>query len=124
MDYLFSVVTVGQLRKHKEALDFAIAAETLAPSNSEIGRTMESIREELAAGWWQFIVLSMSQFFFFYLRGANFINCKDAWYEYLNMQILVGAIFYMLDIVKMRASTLSFSLLNQDARMCTCNACL
>lgn len=65
MDYLFSIVTVGQLRKHKEALDFAIAAETLAPSNSEIGRTMESIREELAAGWWQFIMLFMSQFFLF-----------------------------------------------------------
>lgn len=37
------------LRKHKDALDFAIAAEALAPSNSEIGRTVESIREELAA---------------------------------------------------------------------------
>ncbi|KAK1405567.1 WD and tetratricopeptide repeats protein 1 [Heracleum sosnowskyi] len=40
---------LSQLRKHKEALDFAIAAEALAPSNSEIGRTVESIRQELAA---------------------------------------------------------------------------
>lgn len=48
--FLISVVSVGQLRKHKEALDFAIAAEALAPSNSEIGRTVESIRQELAAG--------------------------------------------------------------------------
>lgn len=40
---------LSQLRMHKEALDFAIAAQALAPSNLEISRTVESIREELAA---------------------------------------------------------------------------
>ncbi|PIA56282.1 hypothetical protein AQUCO_00700547v1 [Aquilegia coerulea] len=38
-----------QLAKHKEALDFAFAAQCLAPSNSEAAERVESIRGQLAA---------------------------------------------------------------------------
>lgn len=48
--FLSLIVIIVQLGKHKEALDFAIAAQSLAPSDSEIAGTVECIREELAAG--------------------------------------------------------------------------
>ncbi|GMH00218.1 hypothetical protein Nepgr_002057 [Nepenthes gracilis] len=38
-----------QLGKHKEALDFAFAAQCLAPSNSEVAERVESIQQQLAA---------------------------------------------------------------------------
>ncbi|KAK9271061.1 hypothetical protein L1049_026650 [Liquidambar formosana] len=38
-----------QLGKHKEALDFAVAAQWLAPSNSEVAEKVENIKKHLAA---------------------------------------------------------------------------
>ncbi|XP_043713111.1 protein ALTERED SEED GERMINATION 2 [Telopea speciosissima] len=38
-----------QLGKHKEALDYAVAAQRLAPSNSEVAEKVESIKAQLAA---------------------------------------------------------------------------
>ncbi|CAK9148998.1 unnamed protein product [Ilex paraguariensis] len=40
---------LSQLGKHKEALDFAIAAHSLAPSDSEVAEKVENIRKHLAA---------------------------------------------------------------------------
>lgn len=39
-----------QLGKHKEALEFAIGAQSLAPSDSEVALKVESIKEHIAAG--------------------------------------------------------------------------
>ncbi|KAE8651395.1 WD repeat protein iqw1 isoform X2 [Cucumis sativus] len=40
---------LSQLGRHKEALDFAFAAQCLAPSNSEVAEKVESIKRDLAA---------------------------------------------------------------------------
>jgi hypothetical protein len=39
-----------QLGKHKDALEFAIAAQDLAPSNSEVAERVENVKKDLAAG--------------------------------------------------------------------------
>lgn len=44
------IVISLQLAKHKEALDFAIAAQSLAPSNSEVADRLEHVKRDLAAG--------------------------------------------------------------------------
>ncbi|KAL0432668.1 UNVERIFIED_CONTAM: hypothetical protein Slati_2601100, partial [Sesamum latifolium] len=41
---------LSMLEKHKEALDFAIAAQSLAPSDPEITERVENIKKDLAAG--------------------------------------------------------------------------
>ncbi|XP_021808179.1 uncharacterized protein LOC110751930 [Prunus avium] len=38
-----------ELAKHKEALDFAKAAQYLAPSNSEVAERLEHVKRDLAA---------------------------------------------------------------------------
>ncbi|XP_060199008.1 protein ALTERED SEED GERMINATION 2 isoform X1 [Lycium barbarum] len=40
---------LSQLGKHKEALEFAIGAQSLAPSDSEVALKVESIKEHIAA---------------------------------------------------------------------------
>ncbi|KAA8528339.1 hypothetical protein F0562_035694 [Nyssa sinensis] len=40
---------LSQLGKHKEALDFALAAQILAPSDSEVAASVENIKKHLAA---------------------------------------------------------------------------
>ncbi|XP_022976302.1 WD and tetratricopeptide repeats protein 1-like [Cucurbita maxima] len=40
---------LSQLGRHKEALDFAFAAQCLAPSNPEVAEKVESIKRDLAA---------------------------------------------------------------------------
>ncbi|KAA0038676.1 WD and tetratricopeptide repeats protein 1 isoform X1 [Cucumis melo var. makuwa] len=40
---------LSQLGRHKEALDFAFAAQCLSPSNSEVAEKVESIKRDLAA---------------------------------------------------------------------------
>jgi WD and tetratricopeptide repeat-containing protein 1 len=44
-----------QLGKHKDALEFAIAAQDLAPSNSEVAERVENVKKDLAAGYYQVI---------------------------------------------------------------------
>jgi WD and tetratricopeptide repeat-containing protein 1 len=39
-----------QLGKHKEALEFSIAAQCSAPGNTEVAVLMEDIRKNLATG--------------------------------------------------------------------------
>lgn len=39
-----------QLGKHKGALDFALAAQCLDPSNAEVAERVENIRKQLSAG--------------------------------------------------------------------------
>lgn len=39
-----------QLGKHKEALEFAIAAQFLSPSNSELEEKVEDLKKQIAAG--------------------------------------------------------------------------
>ncbi|PON63445.1 WD repeat containing protein [Parasponia andersonii] len=41
---------LSQLGKHKEALDFACAAQQLAPSNSDVAERVECVKKDLAAG--------------------------------------------------------------------------
>lgn len=41
---------LSQLGKHKEALDFAYAAQLLAPSNCDVTERVESVKKDLAAG--------------------------------------------------------------------------
>jgi hypothetical protein len=38
------------LAKHKEALEFAIAAQSLAPSNPDVAEQLERAKRDLAAG--------------------------------------------------------------------------
>ncbi|KAM1119961.1 hypothetical protein ACFX13_044861 [Malus domestica] len=40
---------LSQLAKHKEALEFAIAAQSLAPSNSKVAERLEHVKRDLAA---------------------------------------------------------------------------
>ncbi|XP_059459761.1 protein ALTERED SEED GERMINATION 2 [Corylus avellana] len=40
---------LSQLGKHKDALDFAIAAQYLAPSNSKVAERVENVKKDLAA---------------------------------------------------------------------------
>ncbi|KAM1180690.1 hypothetical protein ACFX13_020073 [Malus domestica] len=40
---------LSQLAKHKEALEFAIAAQSLAPSNSQVAERLERVQRDLAA---------------------------------------------------------------------------
>lgn len=47
---LFFTFLLLQLGRHKEALDFAFAAQCLSPSNSEVAEKVESIKRDLAAG--------------------------------------------------------------------------
>lgn len=46
--YIF--ILLLQLGRHKEALDFAFAAQYLAPSNPEVAEKVESVKRDLAAG--------------------------------------------------------------------------
>lgn len=50
MLYLF----IFQLSKYKEALDFAVAAHILDPSNSLGAEKVDSIKKQLDAGLWLF----------------------------------------------------------------------
>ncbi|CAN1340812.1 Protein ALTERED SEED GERMINATION 2 [Linum perenne] len=40
---------LSQLGKHKQALDFAVAAQSLAPSNNEVAEWVESMKKNIAA---------------------------------------------------------------------------
>ena len=41
------MVVVLQLSKYKEALEFAIAAQSLAPSDNEVALKVESIKKQI-----------------------------------------------------------------------------
>lgn len=47
-----------QLGKHKEALDFACAAQQLDPSGSDVAERIESVKKDLAAGFWFYLSLT------------------------------------------------------------------
>lgn len=50
-----------QLNKHKEALEFAVASQCLAPYDSEVAERVEDIKKRLAAGLWKYNALHSFQ---------------------------------------------------------------
>jgi hypothetical protein len=44
-----------QLGKHKEALDYAMQANILDPTNHQLAEKVQYLREKLAAGWEKFV---------------------------------------------------------------------
>lgn len=46
----FSMQTLWQLGKHKEALDFALSARCLSPSDPKLEERVQDIKQRLAAG--------------------------------------------------------------------------
>ncbi|XP_059631266.1 protein ALTERED SEED GERMINATION 2 isoform X2 [Cornus florida] len=66
---------LSQLGKHKEALDFAIAALTFAPSDSEVAERVENLRKHLATEPRAGRVLSLSEIL--YRSEANSDASQD-----------------------------------------------
>lgn len=57
MQIIYPEWIILQLGKHREALDFAYAAQCLAPSSSEVAERVENIKKDLAAGLWLLYIL-------------------------------------------------------------------
>lgn len=48
-----------QLGKHKEALEFAICAQSLAPSGTEAAEKVENLKRHITAGQWLYYCYSI-----------------------------------------------------------------
>jgi len=46
---LLNIISL-QLGKHKEALDFAVASHSLAPSKSEVAERVENVKKDIVLG--------------------------------------------------------------------------
>lgn len=46
----FYFLALLQLGRHKEALDFAVASHSLAPSKSEVAERVENVKKDIALG--------------------------------------------------------------------------
>jgi len=67
-----------QLGKLKEALEYAVAAQNIAPSNSQASERVLSIRNQLAAGWCLYYLYIFPFFIVSTKELSSLANCSLA----------------------------------------------